>query len=430
MTRPARLLDRCSVALSPRERQERLRVLAFTSLFPNNQQPLHGLFVRERLQALAQYCDIEVMAPVPWAPPCRWLGERYYRYSQVARLEQHGHLGVRHPRFFILPKILKLSDGLLMAACCLAGVRRLRRTFTFDLIDAHWAYPDGVAAALLAQCLHLPLVLTVRGDDINVMPRQFWRRQCIRWALRRADRVIALSEELQHGVTTLGAPPARITVIPNGVDAQRFHPVERRAARARLGLPPHDRLVLAVGRLHLSKGYPILVEALARLHEQFPDLGVVIVGAADPEANARPVIQAVAAQYGVGHRVHLVGSQPPATLVDWYGAADVFCLPTSREGSANVLLEAVACGLPCVTTPVGGNADIISSPDVGLLVPPHAQAISEAIAHCLGRTWDRQRIAAHVQARTWTAVAAECYRQFSQLFNSSSRWSEWNRRHT
>jgi glycosyltransferase involved in cell wall biosynthesis len=385
--------------------------LTFTSLFPNAQQPLHGLFVRERIQALAQYCDVQVVAPVPWAPPWRWLGERYYRYSQVPAAEWHDGLDVRHPRFVVIPKMLKLSDGLLMAACCLAQMRRLWRTFPFDLIDAHWAYPDGVAAALLAQCLRLPLVLTVRGDDINVMPQQFWHRQFIRWALRHADRVIALSAELQQGVVALGVPPTRITVIPNGVDVQRFHPVERRAARVRLGLPPHDRIVLAVGRLHLSKGYPLLVEAVARLQGQFPDLGVVIVGAADPEANARPVIEAVAARYGVGHRVHLVGSQPPATLVDWYGAADVFCLPTSREGSANVLLEAVACGLPCVTTPVGGNPDVISSPEVGLLVPPQASAISEAIAHCLSRAWDRHRIAAHTQGRTWTVVAAECYQQ-------------------
>jgi glycosyltransferase involved in cell wall biosynthesis len=322
---------------------------------------------------------------------------------------------VRHPRFFVIPKIFKLSDGLLMAASCLAAVRRLRHTFPFDLIDAHWAYPDGVAAALLARYLRVPMALTVRGDDINILPHQFWHRQCIRWALARAARVIALSAELRQGAIALGVPPANVAVIPNGIDPQRFHPVDRHAARDRLGLPQQERMVLSVGRLHLSKGYPVLVEALARLQEKFPDLCVVIVGAADPEANAQPLIQAVAAQYGVSQRVHLVGAQPPTTLVDWYSAADVFCLPTFREGSANVLLEALACGLPCVTTPVGGNAEVISTPEVGRLVPAEAQAVAEAIAQCLSRTWDRARLAAHIHSRTWTAVAEECYAQLSPL---------------
>src|SRR5207247_5441343 len=123
--------------------------------------------------------------------------------------------------------------------------------------------------------------------------------------------------------------------------------------RRRLALAPEARLVLSVGRLHLSKGYHILVEALARLKTDFPDLRVAIVGEPDHEADVRPLIQRIAASHGIAGRVMLLGPKNPDVLADWYCAADLFCLPTSREGSANVLLEALVCGLPCIRTQVG-----------------------------------------------------------------------------
>jgi glycosyltransferase involved in cell wall biosynthesis len=302
-----------------------------------------------------------------------------------------------------------------MAACSLHPLKALRRTFPFEIIDAHWAYPDGVAAAILAQLFRIPLAITVRGDDINIFARQFWRRQLIRFALRSSALVIALSEELKRRVESLGVASSRVIVIANGIDTKRFYPLDRLVARRRLGLDLNSQLLLSVGRLHASKGYPILVEAFARLHADHPQLRLAIVGSVDPEADAYPAIQRTAAEYGVSDKVNLVGPQSPDRLLHWYGAADLFCLPTFREGSANVLLEALACGLPCITTPVGGNPEAISSPDLGLLVPPEAEAFAEAINLGLRRAWDREWIARHSGMRSWDVVAKECYLQLSQL---------------
>lgn len=395
--------------------RSRLKILTFTEAFPNREQPLHGLFVRERVRAIGRLCDLRVMAPVPWAPSVRWLGDRYYRYSQVPWGECQEGLAVTHPRFFRLPKLLKAADGLFMAVSSLAPVIALRRTFPFDVLDAHWAYPDGVAAAIIGRVFRVPLALTVRGDDINVFPQYSLRRPWIRWALKTADLVIALSEELRSRVERLGVPSPRVVVIPNGVDPDRFRPVDRLVARRRLGLPEDGEIVLSVGRLHTSKGHPLLVEALARLQSRFPSLRLVIVGERDHEADAIPIVSTLAAQHGISARVQLVGAQPPAALPDWYGAADLFCLPTSREGSANVLLEALSCGLACITTPVGGNPGIISSDDLGFLVSPEPAALTEAIAEGLCRKWDRERIAASARARTWTVVAEECHHHLAQL---------------
>lgn len=387
---------------------QRPKVLTFTTLFPNREQPSHGLFVRERIVELAKLVDLQVVAPVPWFPRIRVLGERYYRFSRVPRLEHQNGIVVDHPRFPVIPRVFKTADGVLLAAGCFLWLRKLRRGFRFDLIDAHWAYPDGVAAAILAKLLNVPFAVTVRGDDINVFLHQYWRRPWIRWALQEADLVIALSSELKEIVVSSGIHDSKVAVIGNGINADAFTLVDREVARARLGLAGEGRIILSVGRLHESKGHSLLVEAVGRLASRFRDLSVYIVGSPDHEADAGPAIRDAAVRYDILGRVHLVGAQEPSMLKYWYGAADVFCLPTAREGSANVLLEAIACGLPCVTTPVGGNPDVIDSRDIGILSSRDVEGIANGIAAALVRSWDRGSISEHGRRRTWGTVAQEC----------------------
>lgn len=392
-----------------------MRILTFTTLFPNEQQPTHGLFVRERILALAQLVDLRVVAPVPWFPRTRMLGERYYRYAIVPPQEMHSGTLVDHPRFLVIPRFGKALDGVLLATATLSHVRKLRKAFPIDLIDAHWAYPDGVAAAILAKRLRVPFVITVRGDDINVFLETFGRRFWIRWALSSADRIIALSQELKDKVVAAGVAAERVAVIPNGINTDAFYPIDRAQARARLGLPAEGRIVLSVGRLHESKGFPLLVEAVGRLRHKFPDLQIYIVGAPDHEADARPAIREAAARYNIERRVHLVGPQDPALLKFWYNAANVFCLPTSREGSANVLIEAMACGVPCISTPVGGNAGIVNSEKVGILAPADIDSMTRALDASLSRRWDNEAISKHVRQRTWHIVAQECREQLTAV---------------
>lgn len=398
--------------------QSALRILTFTTLFPNQEQQGHGLFVRERVRALSEIADLRVTAPVPWFPAVRsFFGDRYYRYSLVPRAERQFGMLVDHPRYLVIPKLFKATDPLLLAMGSVKSLSRLRTEFPFNVIDAHWAYPDGVAAAILAHRFRVPFSITVRGDDLNVFLDSSSRRRWIRWALRKANLVIALSRALGDIAVSNGTPPSRLAVIPNGINAQEFFPVDPGAARAHLGLPNGQRIVLSVGRLHVSKGFPTIVAAVGRLAHSFPDVHVYIVGAADHEADARPAILATAKRLHLEDRLHLVGPQDPALLKYWYAAADVFCLPTAREGSANVLIEAIACGLPCVTTPVGGNRDVITSPELGYLVEADASATAAAIAAALSRTWDRRHIAQLGHRRTWQTVAGECRDHLSETLS-------------
>ncbi len=385
-----------------------LRILTFSSIFPNAAEPLHGLFVAARVQALAQLAAVQVMAPVPAAPPFPGLAARYYRCAEVPRVTSRSGLTVHHPRFAVIPRILKGTDPVLMAASCLPALRALRRSFPFDVIDAHWACPDGVAAALLATALGVPYSITVRGDDINIFAQEPARRRAIAWALRRAARVVALSNDLRDGVVALGADPSRVSVIANGVDTARFHRIPRGEARLGLGVPADARLLLTVGRLHTSKGFPLLVEALARAGSAYADVRLVIVGEPDGESDATPAIRSAIERFSMQSRVDLIGRRTPAELARWYSAADLFCLATTREGSANVLLEALACGLPCVTTDVGGNREAITDPRYGVLTDPDAGAFATAIAAALERDWDRERMVQRARSRGWDRVAREC----------------------
>lgn len=395
------------------------RVLTFTTLFPNQQQPEHGLFVKERIVALSRLVDLRVVAPVPWFPRLRVLGERYFRYAMVPSKEIYSGIPVAHPRFPVIPRLCKVTDAALLAAGALSCLRKLRREFPFDVIDSHWAYPDGAAAAILASRFRIPLTITVRGDDVNVFFKEFWRRPWIHWSLGKAAVVFALSRELKAILVDAGISPAKIAVVPNGINPASFHPVDRRAARAHLGLPADERIVLSVGRLHQSKGHPILVEAVGRLANVFPDLHIYIVGSPDHEADASGAILEAAARHKITHRLHLVGAEDAAMLKYWYAAADVFGLATFREGSANVLLEAMACGLPCITTPVGGNQDIIVGGDLGILASPDVDSMTAALANGLSRRWDTSKIADYGRGRTWQVVAEECRNRLSEVIHSA-----------
>jgi teichuronic acid biosynthesis glycosyltransferase TuaC len=385
-----------------------LKILTFTTLFPNSAQPHHAYFVQSRIRALAKLAELQVLAPVPWSPPVPGLPARFYRCRSVPSQERQGDLMVVHPRFATIPGALKSADPLLMAMQCAGTMRRLRGRFEFDLIDAHWACPDGVAAALLAAAAGVPFSVTVRGDDINVFAEERGRRQLIAWSLRRAACVIALSRDLADKVVALGSRPERVAVIPNGVDVDLFRPMDRGTVRDAFGISAGRRVLFSAGRLHRSKGFHTLVEALGRLGPEHADVDLVIAGGPDHEADATADIRETARRHGLETRVRLIGPVNQAEMVRWYNAADFFCLATEREGSANVLIEAQACGLPCVTTDVGGNREAVPDERSGILAAPDAGSMAAGLRRALALSFDRAELVRRASMRSWDVVAREC----------------------
>jgi glycosyltransferase involved in cell wall biosynthesis len=393
-----------------------VRALVLSSTYPNANQPTLGVFVRERMAAMARHCELRVVAPVPWFPANGLL--RGARVVGLPPIEDGGAFPVYHPRFLSIPRYLKCLDGMLYAASLAPFLARLRRDFPFDLIDAHFAYPDGLAAVLLGRLLRRPVVVTLRGSIVRLRHYRLHRPQ-IRWALDRAARVIAVSQSLKDVATDLGVAAQHITVIPNGVDLAKFHPKGRSAAREACGLPLDRPVILTVGGIYEGKAQHHVVEALARLSIQYPDAVYVMVGE-DRRDGYVERLRDLIARSGLSDRVRFAGLQRHDALADWYSAADVFCLATRSEGWANVLLEALACGTPVVATRVGGNEEIVPSERYGLLVPyGDVPALARALDRAIESRWDRAALAAYAATHTWETAASRVMGEFDRVLTAA-----------
>jgi teichuronic acid biosynthesis glycosyltransferase TuaC len=381
-----------------------MRILTYTSLFPNSQKPLQGIFVLQRIGHLARLPGnrVCVVAPVPYFP--RWLqGTRWQKEGQVPSHEVIDGLTVFHPRYPLLPKVSMPFHGLLMFLGSLLLVRRLHREWKFDCIDAHFVYPDGFAAVLLGRILGLPVAVSARGSDINFYPGFRTIRPLIRWTLHRAAGLIAVSTSLAEGMIRLGSRRSYVCVIGNGIDPTRFYPVDVGEARACLGLEPGQRLVLSVAALVPAKGLHFLIPAFAQVLSKFRDLRLYILG----EGKERKRLESLISTYGLESSVFLQGSVPNDQLRYWYGAAELTCLVSSREGWPNVLQESLACGTPVLATRVWGTPEIVVSPVLGVLVDQDVAQIASALEQSLRKQWDRRAIAEHAANRTWHATATE-----------------------
>jgi teichuronic acid biosynthesis glycosyltransferase TuaC len=339
----------------------RVRILTFTTLYPSEVRPQHGIFVETRLRKLVESgaLDARVVAPCPWFPLASFRFGRYSVFARVPSEEVRHGLPVAHPRFPQLPKIGMSTAPLALFAAVLPVLRRqIREGRGFDLIDAHYFYPDGVAAVLLGRALSRPVVITARGSDLNVIATYTVPRRWIRWAARRADGLVAVSSGLRRRLAALGVDPERVSVLRNGVDLALFRPVDRDAARRALGFTRPT--LLAVGNLVALKRHRLIVETLTGL----PEADLVIVG----EGPERASIEALARERGVADRVRLLGRVPQHRLPEIYGAADLLVLVSTSEGWPNVLLESMACGTPVVVSDIDGIADIVAAPEAGRIL--------------------------------------------------------------
>ncbi len=373
-----------------------LKTLLFSTLYPNSIRPNHGIFVETRLRYLlaTQEVTTQVVAPVPWFP---FKHQRFGNWSQFAQIpyyEIHHGIKVWHPRYVLPPKI-----GMNIAPLTLAlGARHsianlINNGFDFDVIDAHYYYPDGVAAALLAKWFNKPLLITARGTDLNLIPSYAIPRRWIQWAAQQANASIGVCKSLAEKLVQLGSDPSKTHVLRNGVDLERFTPQNQLEARLRLGLPKSP-ILLSVGNLIELKGHHLAIEALTQL----PQAMLAIVGDGIEYENLYQHAQ----NLSVVGRVIFAGARPQTELKDWYSAADILLLCSSREGWANVLLEAMACGTPVVATAVGGTPEVVQSPIAGRIIRDRTvTALVEGIQSLNNTYPDRAAVRKYAEQFDW-----------------------------
>lgn len=394
--------------------EHRIRLLVFTSLYPNAAQPRHGMFVEERLRHLLDSGQITatVVAPVPWFPFAHRRFGAYASFARVPEREQRHGIKILHPRYPVIPKVGMNIAPALMYRALLPVLRKLMANAEdFDLIDAHYFYPDGVVAARLGEAVGKPVVITARGSDVNQISRHRVPRRQMQWAAGRAAAVVAVSQALKDKIAALGINADKTTVLRNGVDLERFRPLDRAAIRAGMGLT--GTVWLAVGHLVELKGVHLTLAALAKT----PDATLLIAGEGPEEERLRQQAERLA----LGARVRFLGTLAQAKLCDCYNAADALVLASSREGMPNVMLESLACGTPVIAAPFESAAEVINTPEAGVIA---GERSAEAIASAWWRLRDRApaRVAVRRVAERlgWSPIVSAQYALYARVVDNAS----------
>ena len=346
-----------------------LRLLTFSTLYPNSVMPRHGVFVEQRLRHLmaSGVAESTVVAPVPWFPFRSAGFGAYSQFAKVPRREKWHGVDLHHPRYIRIPKVGMSLVPSAIARSALRAIERIRsQGYDFDLIDAHYFYPDGVAAVMVARKLKKPVIITARGTDINLIPQYATPRRQIQWAASQSDAMITVCQALKDALVDLDVDARKIEVLRNGVDLELFSPVGRANARQTLGLEPTAKIMLSVGYLIDRKGHDIAIRALCELDD------VILLIAGDGEK--RQFLEQVAVDAGVADRVRFLGSMPHERLRYYFSAADALVLASSREGWANVLLESMACGTPVIASNVWGTPEVVAEMAAGVLMDERTPA--------------------------------------------------------
>lgn len=389
-----------------------MRVAVFTTLYPNAANPTHGVFVENRLRAVLdrEKIDIRVIAPVPWFPFPQKIFGQYGQFARAPKRETRHGIEVSHPRYPLPPKVGMSWAPVALARCFGRELDRLANAgWKPDLIDAHYFYPDGVAAARVAEARRLPLLITARGTDINLIPDFPRQRGMILDAARTANQSITVCSALREEMIRLGANPETITVLRNGVDLELFCPRARTAARERLGV--EGSVLLSAGHLIDRKGHDLVIEALTEL----PGVTLLIAGDGPEEASLR----ALATRKNVADRVRFLGRLPHDSLPEVYAAADLLVLASSREGWPNVLLEAMACGTPAVAAPVWGTGEVIAAPAAGALAPERTSgALAGTIRDILAAPPPRTDTRSYAEQFSWKETADGVLTQFRRAIKN------------
>jgi glycosyltransferase involved in cell wall biosynthesis len=376
-----------------------LRVASVARTLPTPATPGAGVFVLRRLAAMAAQSDVRILQPVPCAPLLRPL-------PGWARAPNHVAEGqvIHHAAMFYLPGLLKSLDGRWLERSVLPQLRRWQAQKPIDLVEAHFGYPDGVGAVRAARRLGVPVFVTIRGFEAERVGVSRVGDQIVA-ALNAATGCISVSHSLRATMVAHGVSADRIVVIPNAVDRSVFRPGDRMVARRALGLPAHGHLVISVGHLVTLKRHDVVLRAIATLRARGIAASLAVVGGVDYEPEHPAALHQLASELGISAYVNFVGAIPPTQIAAWLRAANVFALGTRREGCCNAILEALAVGIPVVTTPVGDNPHyVIPGVNGDLVAVGDVAAMTDSLQAILHSDWDAGVVSAALPVGDWPSV--------------------------
>ena len=307
-----------------------MNILVLTTLYPNNIQHRHGIFIENRVKELIKRypeAKVKVIAPVPYFPAFL-PSETYKKYSKVKAKEIRANIEIFHPKYLVIPKIGMNITPYFLYKTCLASIADIQADgFEIDIIDSHYFYPDGVVASWVGEKLNIPVMVTARGSDINLIPQNRIAKKRIIKALNTIEASTAVSQALANEMVKLVPLAKKPIVLRNGVDLDLFHP-DAIKPNLPFKVENDEKLILSVGNLVELKGHHLVIEALNSLEK----VKLIIIG----EGEEKSSLQTLVEDLSLTDRVFFTGNIMQADLPGYYAMADVLVLASSREGMPNV----------------------------------------------------------------------------------------------
>ncbi len=379
-----------------------MRVAVVTHYFPTSAMPWQGHSAYQTLRELTKMCDLHVFCSVAEYPK---LLKPKSPHKAVDLAWRPAEVKVTYIPYTALPVISRSLNGYSIARNVLPHVR----AFDPDVILNYVIYPQGLAAVIIGEKLHVPTVLTAIGSDLNRIADPLCG-MLTRQTLRRADFVTTVSHDLCLTARRMGAHPGSTRPKLNGCDTKVFYPRPRLAAREALGLDPESEIVVYVGRLDLRKGLMELVNAMALLRTRRPKAHCYLIG----DGPAQAELEAAVAKQRLGDVITFVPPRMSAEVAVWMGASNLVTLPSYNEGCPNVVIEALSSGRPVVATRVGGIPELMDE-RTGRLVPKQdVPALARGLEQVLEARWDALYIS-KLHGRSWNDVARDLLGIFQEL---------------
>ncbi len=382
-----------------------LNILSVCTNYPTANYPTVGLFVQRRLAAMSNLADLQILVPQPSFP--------VLRPKRIDSLGQFDNLEVTIRSMFYIPRIANHWNGMWMDRCIEQWLESLPSLNLRNcVLDAHFGFPEGVGVFRVAKRRKFPFFITLRGLETDLFQVPSIRQQLID-ALNQSTGVIAVSESLRNTAVENGVDSSKIRVIGNGVDGSFFSVGSKSHSRTKLGIPASDKLIVSVGTIRRLKGFDLLLEAIKPFRDD-ADFRCVILGKVMEQSFFNELNECIASM-GMERRIQLLGARPPEEVVHWLRAADMFVLPTRREGCCNAVLEALSTGVPVITTPAGDNVKFVSNGFSGFIVAHESpEEITNAISKSWNHPWDPKAISESVRAHTWEGAARKVIDYFHE----------------
>jgi len=340
-------------------------VVLISNLYPNNSEMTKGLFIKQLADSLSKLCDLTVVSPIPFHPL------DLIRQPAIVKQEIIDGITVLHPRYIVIPKILRSLIGYFFSKGIFKTIQKLQQQGKADIISAHWTYPDGYGASLVAKKLKIPFSIHALGCDINDYTKYKIRRTLIVNALNDSNINIVKSQALKDKITSLGVDSNKTIVIHNGVDQNKFIRKKSKVARNeiesnsdRIKFDAKTKYCLFIGNFQIEKGLNYLLDAFNKIKNEKTHL--IIIGSGPLQNEIELQID----NLGLKNYVTLLGRVEHQNIPNYMASADLLCLPSLREGCPNVVLESLSCGTPVVASNVGAVSDIVSKDEFGVIVTP------------------------------------------------------------